>query len=107
MSGPLAQSAERAHGRLHWQYYANRLSFSFQSRQVRPPCFSSYLSREIGFLVFLVNFNGIVIFYLYIVPVWIKVFMEILCVATYPSTESLGRTVTFTGSIVQTVLPLL
>ena len=29
--------------------------------------------------------------------------MEILCVATYPSTESLGRTVTFTGSIVQSV----
>ena len=55
---------------------------------------------------FLVNFNGIATFYLVYSSLGLdQVFMEILCIATYPTTESQVRMVTFIGSTVQTVFP--
>ena len=54
------------YGRLRWQHCTSL------------PVFLSICHERLDFS-FLVNFNGIVTFYLYIAPVWIKVFMKILC----------------------------
>ena len=102
-----------AHGRLHWQYCVNHSFCCLQSGEcgrlqwqhcTSPPGLPSIRHESLD-VHFLANFNGIATFYLYIV--WILVFYGNFSSATYPLTESQERTVTFTGSTVQTVFPFL